>query len=225
MSRRRLPALVLFAKAPAAGRVKTRLAPDLPPEAAAELQEALLRDTAEVALAAASAATPTPRLWCAVAESADEPPLRRLLPREFALLPQGAGDLGERLERVFGELLRHHACALAIGADCPDLAPGLLQEALEALVLSEAVLGPAQDGGYWAIGLAEPRPALFRGVPWSTERVAGETRRRMAELGLRVAELPVLRDVDRFGDLVEWARRPNACFTRTLAWCRERGLA
>ena len=171
---------------------------------------------------AARSREPAPALYCAAAEAEDEAPLAAFLPAGFAVLPQGGGDLGRRLARVLGRLLRRHPAALAIGSDCPELTPDLLREALAALDRSGTVLGPTRDGGYWAIGLDAPRPEIFRDVPWSTAEVADLTRERLAALGLRAEELPLLADLDRFDDLRAWAGRPNPCFRRTLEWWRAR---
>jgi hypothetical protein len=205
--------------------VKTRLVPPLSAGEAADLQAALLLDTADVMVAALQMLRPTPAAYCAAADVEDEARLRSLLPPGFAIMGQGRGDLGARLARVFERLLARHAGALAIGSDCPDLTPPTLRDALKALAGAEAVLGPAADGGYWAIGLTRPEPELFRDVPWSTSRVAAVTRRRLARRRTVVRELPMLRDVDRFDDLAAWAHAPNEAFARTVAWCRARGLA
>jgi rSAM/selenodomain-associated transferase 1 len=221
----RAPALVVFAKAPIPGRVKTRLAPRVGAAAAAELQSALLRDTADIVLDATGRRRPPPAVWCAAAERGDEPVLRSLLPAGFGMIAQGPGDLGERIARVLGAVHGGRIPVLALGADCPDLTTELLDRALEALARTGAALGPAADGGYWAIGLARFDAALFADMPWSTADLARRTRLRFAERGTAFEELPELRDLDRYDDLLAWARSPNPGFRRTLAWCRARGLA
>ena len=218
------PAIAVFAKAPVAGRVKTRLAPEVGPAAAAELQEALILDTADVVLEAASGLVPNPALFCAAAEAEDEAVLSSMLSPEFVVVPQGPGDLGVRLESVLHRLLRDHAGAVALGADCPDLGPGQVVSAVTALGRADAVLGPAEDGGCWAIGLARPRPGAFAGVPWSTGSVNLRIRQRLGTLGASVVELERLGDVDRFPDLLRWASRPAPGYERTRAWWRSSGL-
>ncbi len=220
----RAPAVVIFAKAPIPGRVKTRLALRIGLREAAELQAAMLLDTAHVVGHAPAGRRPADA-YCAAAEPEDVPRLVALLPREFTVMRQGAGDLGARLARVFAELLPRGAPVLALGADCPDLTPDLLQLALDGLARADGVLGPAVDGGYWTIGLARFDAELFRDMPWSTAGLAERSRRRFAERGLALEELPELRDLDRHEDLLAWAGRPNPVFRRTLAWCRDRGLA
>jgi hypothetical protein len=134
------------------------------------------------------------------------PAVRSWLGPSYRLLPQAAGDLGRRLtasfEWAFGEgALR----AVALGTDCLDLNADLLAEALDALASSDAVVGPAADGGYYLIGLARslaPRlETVFGDVPWSTERVKEVTLERLRELKAGVRLLPELRDLDTPEDL------------------------
>ncbi|MFN2432156.1 MAG: TIGR04282 family arsenosugar biosynthesis glycosyltransferase [Gemmatimonadota bacterium] len=217
-------AVVVFAKAPVPGRVKTRLARHIGAAEAAALQAALLGDTLEVVLHAARRHAPRPALWCAAAQPDDADHLGPSLPPPFRILPQGSGGLGERLERVFERLLATHSGVLALGSDCPDLTPGLVRDALRALARRGAALGEARDGGYWCLGLSRVQPDVFRDIPWSTPEVALRTRERLAEAGIQAATLPVLRDLDVLEDLLDWARRPVPAFRRTRAWCRSRGL-
>jgi rSAM/selenodomain-associated transferase 1 len=216
---RRPAAVVIFAKAPVPGRVKTRLAADLGAEAAAALQEALILDTADVVVEAALAlglASP----FCAAAEPEDEPVLASMLPAAFRVVPQGSGDLGARLARVLGRLTEGRAGAVALGADCPDLAPRHVAAAVAALRNGDAVLGPAEDGGCWSIGVARPLRAAFAHVPWSTSGVHEALRERLGAAGASVVELERLRDVDRRDDLLRWSSRPGPGFPRTRAWWR-----
>lgn len=212
--------MVIFAKAPVPGRVKTRLASDIGPAAAAALQEALILDTAEVVIGAAASVAPAPALACAFAEAEDEPILRSMLPDAFRMVPQGSGDLGARLDRVLHRLLRRGPGCVALGVDCPDLLPRHVSAAVGALGRADAVLGPAADGGCWAIGLARPLPSPFSGIPWSTGAVHAALRERLAARGASVIELEPLRDVDRRDDLVRWGSRPAQGWRRTREWWR-----
>jgi glycosyltransferase A (GT-A) superfamily protein (DUF2064 family) len=113
--------------------------------------------------------------------------------------------------------------ALLVGMDTPQLTPGLLAAAASELAAPgvDAVLGPALDGGFWIIGLAAPAPTAFHGVPMSAPRTGAIQRRRLEQLGMRVAELPVLRDVDTMEDAYAVAREcPNGLFARELAQLR-----
>ena len=190
-----------MAKAPVAGRSKTRLCPPLEPAQSATLAEAALADTLQ-----AVAWTPA-RRRVVVLDGAPGP----WLPPDFEVVAQRGGDLRERLSqavRDVGEPL------LVLGMDTPQLTRPLLCEALDRLSGpdADAVLGPTVDGGYWSIGLREPDPRAFDGVPMSSSATAAAQRARLAELGLRTAPLPTLRDVDTFEDatavaaLAPWTR-------------------
>lgn len=182
-------ALVVIAKSPEPGRSKTRLCPPCTPAQAAMLAEAALRDTL-----AAVAAAPARRRF--VALDGEPGPW---LPRGFEVLEQRGDGLGERLGHALGAA---GGPALVFGMDTPQLTAGAIAHASERLGRGDvgAVLGPALDGGYWTIGLREPDLAAFDGVPMSSDRTCEVQRRRLAALGLRVAMLPRMRDVDTIDD-------------------------
>ncbi|MFE6287474.1 DUF2064 domain-containing protein [Streptomyces sp. NPDC057877] len=176
--------LLVIAKEPRPGRVKTRLTPPFTPGEAASLAAAALADTLD-----AVAATPASRRVL-VLDGAPGP----WLPPGFDVVPQGPGGLDERLAEAFA------ACtgpALLIGMDTPQVTPELLTVDFAD---GDAYLGPAEDGGFWALGLADPDPALLRGVPMSTPVTGAVQRARLTEAGLRVRDLPRLRDVDTAAD-------------------------
>jgi rSAM/selenodomain-associated transferase 1 len=201
------PAIVVIAKSPVPGRCKTRLCPPCTPLEAARLAEAALRDTL-----AAVAATPVRRRLLALDGQAGD-----WLRPGFELVAQRGEGLGERLGNA---LLAARGPTLLVGMDTPQLTAGLLRAALARLSRPgvDAVLGPALDGGYWAIGLRDPDPAVFRGVPMSEATTCAAQRRRLRELGLRTVELPLLRDVDTIADgLAVAAQRPGSAFARALA--------
>jgi rSAM/selenodomain-associated transferase 1 len=202
-----LPRILVIAKAPLAGSSKTRLCPPCTGEQAAALAAAALADTL-----AAVAATECGGRTLVLAGEAGE-----WLPEGFTVVPQCGGGLGERLAAAFAG---SEGAALLVGMDTPQLAPALLEAALARLAApgADAVLGPAEDGGYWAIGMREPRPEAFAGVPMSNARTAAHQRRRLRELGMAVEELPTLRDVDRWDDaLAVAAAAPASRFARALA--------
>lgn len=182
--------LLLIAKAPVAGRSKTRLCPPCTPEQAAQLAEAALRDTLAVL-----AATPAKRRTVVL----EGEPGAWLPEQGFEVVPQRAGGLDERLAGAFEAT---DGPALLVGMDTPQLTGALLAEGLDALAAPgvDAVLGPAPDGGYWAVGLREPRPEVFRGVPMSEETTLAAQRERLRELGMRWEEISPLRDVDTIDD-------------------------
>ena len=188
--------IVVFAKAPQAGRVKTRLAARIGDEAAARVHAGLVRRTLGTAIEAG----------CGKVELHGSPPnhaaLRALARRHgVSLQGQSGGDIGRRMARAFGDGLRTHGRMILVGSDCPALAPADLRRAARLLCGCDAVIAPAEDGGYPLIGLSRPAPGIFEGVAWSTPSVIGQTRARLAALGLRWRELRTLWDVDRPEDL------------------------
>jgi rSAM/selenodomain-associated transferase 1 len=197
------PTLIVIAKAPVAGRVKTRLCPPCTPAQAAALAGAALRDT----LAAASRCSAARRVV------ALDGMLR--LPAGFEVMPQRGAGLAERLAAAFADV---GGPAFLIGMDTPQVTPRLLDAGLAACVRGDAVLGGALDGGYWGIGLRRPDPAVFRGVPMSAPDTGAVQRARLAELGLATAILPPLRDVDTIADARAVARAaPETEFAAALA--------
>lgn len=199
--------VLLFAKAPVPGRVKTRLIPALGADAAARLHGRLLRET--LARLSLGAIAPL-ELWCA-------PDTRHALFAELAEThgltrhQQRGADLGERLLTASTDALRRADCVALIGCDCPELDADYLARAFDALqsVRVDAVLGPAADGGYVLLALRRAESTLFSAMPWGGERVAAVTRERMTALGWRWRELPVLRDVDRPPDLLWYQSMPR----------------
>jgi len=182
--------LLVIAKEPVPGRVKTRLVPPCTYEQAAGLAEAALADTLH------TAAMLPARRRILVLDGQPGP----WLPPGFEVVPQCGGPLDERLARAFADA---RGPALLIGMDTPQVTPDLLTVDWEA---ADAYFGPAADGGFWALGLRVPAPALLRGVPMSTPSTGAVQRARLLAAGLRVADLPQLRDVDTAADAVAVAR-------------------
>ncbi|MEW2464038.1 DUF2064 domain-containing protein [Streptomyces sp. NPDC046994] len=208
-----LATLLVIAKAPVPGRVKTRLTPPYTPEEAAALAEAALADTLHTVL------TIPARRRVLVLDGAPGP----WLPPGFDIVPQGSGGLDERIAAAFAHCDR--GPALLVGMDTPqftaDLLTGVGHDG------HDAWFGPAADGGFWALGLADPSraAALVPGVPMSTDRTGAVQRRRLAEAGLAVRDLPVLRDVDTAADAVAVAAccPPGSRFATTLNSLAETG--
>jgi len=212
-------AVVLMAKAPVAGRVKTRLCPPLDPSEAARLYACMLEDTA----AEISALSLVRRyLFLDPPESVETlsgPPFSA-----FELFPQRGRDLGERMRDGAATAFRHGARRVVIaGADCPSLSAGTIRRAFRELSTGASiVLGPSADGGYYLVGLSFDDERLFRGFRWSTAEVLRDTAARCRILSAPFSFLPPARDVDSGEDLLalrEWARthaRP-ACH-RTRGW-------
>ncbi|MEU6079987.1 DUF2064 domain-containing protein [Streptomyces sp. NPDC047108] len=200
-------ALLVVAKEPVPGRVKTRLTPAYTPEEAAELAAAALADTLRTALAVPA------RERVLVLDGRPGP----WLPPGVEVVPQCGGGLDERLAAAFD---RCAGPALLIGMDTPQITSSLLAPVLgpDAWTDCDAWFGPAADGGFWALGLAVPDGRLVRGVPMSTAGTGAEQRRRLVDAGLRVRDLPVLRDVDTAADAAEVAAAaPDGRFAAAVA--------
>ena len=195
--------LLVLAKRPVPGLVKTRLCPPCSPEQAAALADAALADTLE-----AVAAVPAARRVLVRDGRADD------LAVDLRVVPQRGGSLAERLANAFDDA---GAPGLLIGMDTPQVTPSLLANALGLLDRPgvDAVLGPALDGGFWAIGLKRADRTVFENVPMSTPSTLAAQRHRMRELGMRWAELPSLRDVDGIDDA--WAVAAAAPRSRLAA--------
>lgn len=190
--------VIVFAKAPVPGTVKTRLVPALGPEGAAALALRMLRHTLEQAVSAGLG----PVELCA-APDASHPALGDAAAAfGAALAVQGDGDLGARMHRAFERHLAMHEGALLIGTDAPALDAAVLRSAAHALAAHDAVFVPALDGGYALIGLRRADARCFAGMRWSHPQVMADTRERLRAAGLRWAELPPLADVDEPADLV-----------------------
>ncbi len=206
-------ALAVIAKAPEAGRSKTRLCPPCTRAQAASLAQAALTD-----VLAAVAATPAARR---VVVLDGEP--GAWLPAGFELLAQRGDGLAERLACAFADL---GGPAVVLGMDTPQVTPALLGDALRALACAPAVLGPACDGGYWAIGLQAAEARVFDGVPMSTADTEPAQRERLDALGLRCTQLSLLRDVDTIEDArAVAAAAPDTRFARALAAFDEQRFA
>ena len=188
--------IAILAKAPVPGFAKTRLIPAIGAHAAAVLQERLTEQT--IASAVEAGIGPV-TLWCA--PDPGHPSFMDLVRRfSISLKRQPQGDLGARmLAAIAGP-------TLVIGSDCPALTPQHLRNAAGALIETDVVLIPAEDGGYVLIGARAPHPELFAGMTWGVGTVLAETRKRIAALGLTSTELSPLWDVDCEADLVRMER-------------------
>ena len=207
MERERQPRLILFTRYPEPGRTKTRLIPALGAQGAAALQQRM--SEAMVArmrrFAAAYPVTPEIR-YAGGNQRAMEAWLSSFIPS----LPQGEGDLGERMRRAFARAFAQGARqVVVIGADCPGLTPALFAQAFGALERKDLVLGPAMDGGYYLIGLSQPAPALFSQIPWGSGEVLAATLKRAQSLNLSTHTLEPLADVDRPEDLRHFHHNPD----------------
>jgi len=188
--------VAVFARAPIPGHAKTRLIPRLGAEGAARLQQQLI----DLALARARA-LPEARvtLW-----TSGPPENARMAAAAAAvgatLREQHGADLGARMAHAFSATLDGRSAMLLIGTDCPAQTVDDLRAAVAALAEADAVVQPAEDGGYVLIGMRQPHTALFDRVEWGSATVLATTRVRARERGLRLAELPVCWDLDHAED-------------------------
>ncbi|NOX76595.1 MAG: glycosyltransferase [Gammaproteobacteria bacterium] len=210
--------IAVLCKAPEPGKVKTRLAQKVGVALATDLHRHMAWRCLQMLSQAQLARL---ELWCA---PDPEHLFFQQCQRELGvrLMPQGAGDLGDRMNRAF--LQPNAGSTVVIGTDCPALNAGYVAQALERLNQgAETVVGPAEDGGYVLLGLREPVPALTRrlfcDMPWGTEKVLKETVRRLEG---KLELLPILWDVDRYPDLLRLKREASTLalgpdFTKLLA--------
>lgn len=211
--------ILVVAKAPVAGFAKTRLASTVGAQAAAQLAAAALLDTVDSACA-----VPGARVACALtgdltaAERADE--LAKAL-RDYVVFPQRGTDFADRLANAHAEVAARFpgAPVLQVGMDTPQVRPSLLAQALDQLEETDAVLGPATDGGWWALGLRRPADAhVLRTVPMSQPDTGARTAAALRDIGLRVDLLPEVSDVDTMADAVRVATlAPTSRFAHAFA--------
>jgi hypothetical protein len=204
-------AALVVAKAPRAGRTKTRLAPVLGARTADELGQAMLLDTLDACRAE------VPRTGIVCRDEADVAPLRALA-GDAEIVVQEGGGLADALCSGLAHALARASGALLVAADLPGLPPGALGRALALLDAgADVVLGPSEDGGYWLVGMREPHAAPFERIPWSTPRVLAATLERCAAAGLRAELADRLRDLDTPADLAALAAGPLVPGPRSAA--------
>ena len=199
--------LIIFAKEPVSGQVKTRLSPPLSLKGAAELYRCFLKDILEEV-----GRWPQLRLALAYDPPESLPLFQGLVPPGAQLFPQEGADLGERMARAFDRGFdAGFEVVLLRGSDSPDLPGALLLQARDVLAAGKAqvALGPSLDGGYYLVGLRAPQPELFRGQVWSTATVLAETLSRAEGLSLKVHLLPSWPDLDTYDDLLSFLARPH----------------
>ncbi len=191
--------LVVLARYPEPGKVKTRLIPALGAEGAAALYRSMAEYTMQTARNLAEKGKISQQVcFCGGNQAA----MRSWLGPGAGYFPQVQGDLGERMAAVFQEAFAGDAQRVVIvGTDCPGLSEKIIQQAFTALETAEIVLGPADDGGYYLVGLAVEEPRLFAGIYWGTDVVFEQTMAIVGQLGLSCFKLETLADVDRPEDL------------------------
>ncbi len=190
--------LCLFVKAPEPGRVKSRLAADLGAEEACEAYESLVGHS----LRALSCSSLPKDLW--VSGDVAHPKIRAWA-KDFGyrVAAQPAGDLGAKMLAAIEACCCLGQSGLVVGSDLPELDAAYVDKAAQTMRRHDLVLGPAEDGGYGLIGMNRPVPELFEDMAWGLDEVFARTKERAIRLGLRLAELPLLWDVD---DIQGWRR-------------------
>jgi rSAM/selenodomain-associated transferase 1 len=194
------PAILIMTKVPQPGVVKTRLRPFLSDEQCAELSRCFLADTVAKALSV------TTNVIVAYSAIGDEGLILDLVPESTTCIKQNGRDLGERMVSAIN-FAASNGCGpiIVIGTDSPTLPPDMLVTALQRLAepATELVLGGTEDGGYYLIGLKQNIPAIFQGIPWSSDKVYSTTLERAAQAGLTgIVELPKCYDIDTPDDLI-----------------------
>ena len=193
--------LIIFARFPSPGKVKTRLAKDLGDEPAAEFYKLC----AEHVFSESTKLSERVQRYLFYSDADDSEEMKHWVGTQFNFLAQVGRDIGGRLEHAFGTVFEHGAeKAIALATDVPGLNAAIIEEAFQALRFSDVVLGPCLDGGYYLIGMKRLHRELFTDIPWSTNQVLNKTLQAVRNLGLTVRLLPALQDIDTEDDLRHW---------------------
>ena len=197
--------LIIFSRYPEPGKTKTRMIPNLGAEGAAELQRAMTEYTLNTAK----------QLLCRHSKftievhfaGGNQQQMVEWLGKEIRYIAQVSGDLGDRMRTAFERAFNlDNQRVVVIGIDCPDLDKIILNKAFNSLQKQDLVLGPAEDGGYYLIGLNHPLPELFQNIDWGSDRVLNQTKAIADKLNLSTHYLPILADIDRPEDLIIWQK-------------------
>jgi rSAM/selenodomain-associated transferase 1 len=191
--------LIIFTRYPEAGKTKTRLIPALGEKGAADFQ----RQMTEITINKAKKLTEKIPVNIEVHfQGGNRELMEKWLGKDLIFREQKEGDLGAKMLNAFNQVLsKNNQKAVIIGIDCPDLNEFILEKAFEACQDRDLVMGPAQDGGYYLIGLNKVRSELFRDIKWGTSEVFRKTENIAKRLSLKIHKLPVLNDIDRPEDL------------------------
>lgn len=207
--------VILMAKAPIPGRVKTRLIDALGAHRAADVHAAMTRCT----LSRLDRFFPGQNVLALDGEAPEDGPRALRLPPACRVMPQGDGDLGRRIEHVWQQI--GSGPAVFFGGDSPDVPDDLLRTIGPKLAETGAIVGPCDDGGYWTIGAVQCRPALLRGIDWGSDRVYHQTLEAARRADIPIAQLPRWTDVDTPDDLDALTRRLQTATDRDLIQLRE----
>jgi rSAM/selenodomain-associated transferase 1 len=189
--------LVIMAKQPVAGKVKTRLTPDYSEHEAARIAAVLLRETVALSV----------KYWPGPVVLSIAPDCRHELVAELCELhslacrAQCEGDLGTRMRHELGTAINNQGCGIVIGTDVPEVLYEVLPQAWKALQHNDVVIGASEDGGYYLLGMARLLEGLFQDIPWSTDQVYDQTLEQVQAAGSSYVVLPMARDIDTAKDL------------------------
>jgi len=214
-----VPAIVVMSKLPLPGKTKTRLIGKMSPEECAAFHLACLKDISNLikVISIPSYLYVTGRNYSLFrGKELSDINLGRFGLSEaelgqFIMRLQVGKDLGERISNIFRELLVDHDRVLVIGADIPGILPQDISAGLKNLEYADVTLGPAEDGGFYLIGLRKYYPELFRDIPWGTDQVLKHTLVRAKRLGLSVPFLPLKMDIDTWDDFTSYYCRSSKC--------------
>lgn len=196
--------LIIFSRYPEPGKTKTRMIPALGTTGAAELQRQMTEHTVNNAQQLLSSRDFTIEVHFT---GGSQQLMTAWLGQNLHYIPQVSGDLGQKMRLAFDRAFNmDNQRVLIIGIDCPDINQVILNEAFNSLQNHDLVLGVAEDGGYYLIGLNRPVPQLFHNITWGTDQVLNQTKNIAQQLKLDIHYLTTLSDVDRPEDLVTWQK-------------------
>ena len=199
-------AVIIFAKYPEEGKVKTRLGKSLGYKFAAELYKIIYQHTLDICL---SLPEDEYKLFLFF-DKTNGNIESELIPR-FEVLIQNGNDLGEKMKNAFQEVFScSYQKVIIIGTDCPELNAGILLRSFEGLSGNDVVIGPSNDGGYYLLGMNKQNDFLFNDIEWSTDQVFGKTIKKLNEYKLNFALLTELNDIDTEEDFTKWISKPDA---------------
>lgn len=205
--------LIIFTRYPIPGKTKTRMIPSLGYEGALTLHHEMTNHTLKISqqwLNDYPNSNQNPKYLAIYYHGGNQELMQLWLGKDHEYHQQSTGDLGEKMLSAIQESQQqNYQKIVIIGTDCPSLTPPLINQAFQQLNHKEIVLGPAQDGGYYLIGVKDTYPPLFKNIPWGTSRVFQDTINQIKQLQLSFSLLPILTDIDYPDDLWIWEEIKN----------------
>ena len=196
--------LLIFTRYPEAGKTKTRLIPLLGAQGAADLHRTLTEQTVSMAKQQQQTAQMRITIYFSGGNHAL---MQNWLGTELEYCPQSHGDLGQKMQQaVLTSFSQGASRVLLMGTDCPDLTGAILETAFQSLENVDIAIGPAQDGGYYLLGLRYPIPEIFDHIDWGTERVLAQTQANITQKHYKTYYLPIFSDIDRPEDWLAWIK-------------------